>query len=87
MLLKAKTKLEVGKTVLFFEKLSKTELEFIQENPFQYYYPHEHDGNFKAFGQMRRNKVKATEILIKPDGYYVTVDLDINDLSTTNRRV
>lgn len=86
MLLRARTKFEVGKTVLHFTRLSREELDWITGgNLFEYTWKTEDSGEFDgklAEGYIKRNLVRATEVQKKPNGYYVSVDLDVNCLST-----
>lgn len=84
-LIKVKAKYEVGNTVLHIPKLTKEELDsMINEVPFEYWYPHEHTGQLLE-GSIRRNAVRAKAIEKKSDGYYVSVELDVNCLSTSRR--
>jgi hypothetical protein len=85
MVLRAKSKYEVGNTILYFPRLSREEFEWVSGgNLFEYFWKTEESGEFDGKlkeGYIKRNKVFATEIHKKGDGYYITVDLDINCLT------
>lgn len=85
MLLRAKSKYEVGDTILYFPRLSREEYEWVSNgNLFEYWWKTEESGEFNgnlAEGYIKRNKVKASLINKKPDGYYITVELDVNCLT------
>lgn len=84
-LIKAKAKFEVGETILHLSKLTKDELDYISDGkPFEYWYPFEHVGKLME-GNIRRNSVIAKSIEKKSDGYYVSVELDVNCLSTSKK--
>jgi hypothetical protein len=86
MILRARARYEVGQTVLHFDKLTAEEREYITEHPFEYYYPNEHSGKTELW-TLRRNSVIAKKIQARQDGYYVTVELDVNCLSTSKRKL
>jgi hypothetical protein len=85
MILRAKAKYEIGQTVLFFPRLRRDEFEWISNgNLFEYWWKTDDSGEFDGKlmeGFIKRNKVRATEIHKKGDGYYVYTDLDVNCLT------
>ena len=91
MELRAKAKYEIGDTLLIFRHLSKEQLDYISTQPFEYSCPQENDGVFPGFGRIRRNLVKAKSIKRVGEDhnaeYHVTVDLDLNCLSTSRRHL
>jgi hypothetical protein len=86
-LIKAKAKFEVGPTILHVPKLTREELDHITEGkPFEYWYPHEHVGKLME-GNLRRNSVIGKSVEKKSDGYYISVEVDVQCLSTSRKRL
>lgn len=85
MVIRAKAKYEIGKTILHFPKLSREEYAHVSEGKlFEYFWKTELSGEFNgrlAEGYIQRNFVYAKEITVKHDGYYVSIGLDVNCLT------